>query len=1350
MASASHSLPAPTMVWTAPDADKRFDKFQETCELWFNGPLADLSDERKINYLLLWAGDEARALVKTWKLSEEAKKSLQSYWDGFQKFVKPRSNYRIARYNLRSCRQGANETIDQFVRRIQTLVQECSYGAEHEETHTVDALIFGVNSPKVQSRLLQEDQAITLDKALTIARTIEITRDHMTALQNSQQVDSSIHTVRSSTKQRGHGATHHRQKNAPTAAHKNARKSQPTMNTCQRCGSQRCDSRNCPAIQSDCRKCGKHGHWEKVCRSRDARKQRPQKHHSRTHVREMHAEEQDSDNENIYFETLHINTLHSDDDDKQAIVMLDLSYNHSRKPLRCKLDTGADTNILPVAHFKGFLGNGKSQENFVSKLKPSKVRIVAYGGSTVRHYGTCEVKINHRGRTEYTTAHVTDTTGPVIIGLPTCRRLGLVTLHYSLSESPVDASSGHKITSRSQLLRDYNDVFTGIGCLDEECHIETDPSVTPIIHPPRRVPYALRDSLKSELDSLVDKGIIRPVTQPTDWVNSYVCVTKRDGRIRLCIDPKHLNKAIKRPHYPTPVFEDVASRLQGAKWFTKLDARSGYWNIKLDNESALLTTFSTPFGRYCYNRLPIRLKLSSDIFQIKMDKIFGSITNVFGIADDIIVAGWSDDGSDHDDALTRVLECARKNNVKFNDDKLVFRQKQLPFFGHIIGEDGVSPDPEKVAAINAMKQPSDVKGLQSFLGMVNYLHRYSPRLSELTAPLRDLCKQSSEFVWNDEHTRAFNAVKKEICSTQNMPYYDPKKPLTLQVDASGRGRGCALIQENGPVAYASKSLTGAETRYSNIERELLGIVYSLERFHEYVYGRHVTIETDHKPLVSIAQKDVNNMPPRLARMMLRIQRYDFTLVYVTGKNVPIADALSRVSPIDGDVIDGLDITVHEMHSYVNASPTALSQVRDATSADATMALLRETIANGWPETRSECPETLAPYWTFRDELGVEDGVVLKGTRIVIPTTLRNSVLEKIHYAHQGMEKCKLRAKSSVYWPNMNKDIENTVSKCATCQQHQPAQIKEPLVNHDVPPHAWHTLSTDLFYWEQSTYLLVVDNYSKFPVVKKMTTTTSKAVIKLMKSIFDEHGLPVKVISDNGPQYSSDEFLRFARDYNFTHVTSSPHHPQSNGLVERNVRTIKSLFTKCRETGADPHLAMICLRSTPIDHNTPSPCELLNGRVYRSLLPAKQKIHSHHNDNLQKRQDAANKSWRGSRQLQPLHADQDVRVRHPTSKIWVPGRVINNASTPRSYIVQTGEGVYRRNRKHLRTTAESFGDLNGDTHDITPHSATASTPSDDQSSRDSECVSPAAAPVSEDAPTLRRSQRTTRPPVRMNL
>ena len=256
MASASHCLPAPLMVCTAPDADKRFDKFQETCELWFNGPLADLYEERKINYFLLWTGDEACALVKTWKLSEEAKKNLQSYWDGFQKFVKPRSNYHTARCNLRSCRQGANETIDQFIRRIQTLVQECSYGAEHEETHTVDELIFGVNSPKVQLRLIQEDQAITLDKALTIARTIEIMRDHMSALKKSQHVDSSIHTVRSSTKQRGHGAMHQRQKNRPIVVHKNGSKSQPTMNTCQRCSSQRCDSRNCPAIQFDCRKCG--------------------------------------------------------------------------------------------------------------------------------------------------------------------------------------------------------------------------------------------------------------------------------------------------------------------------------------------------------------------------------------------------------------------------------------------------------------------------------------------------------------------------------------------------------------------------------------------------------------------------------------------------------------------------------------------------------------------------------------------------------------------------------------------------------------------------------------------------------------------------------------------------------------------------------------------------------------------------------------------------------------------------------------------------------------------------------------------------------------------------------------
>ena len=283
-------------------------------------------------------------------------------------------------------------------------------------------------------------------------------------------------------------------------------------------------------------------------------------------------------------------------------------------------------------------------------------------------------------------------------------------------------------------------------------------------------------------------------------------------------------------------------------------------------------------------------------FKEKIDETFGDIPGVTGIADDLVITGFKEDGSDHDENLRLVLERAREKNVKFNEDKMVLKCREIPFYGHIISSKGVKPDPKKIAAIQDMAPPTSLKDLQCVLGMVNYLSRFTPRLSQLTAPLRDLCKKDSAFVWGPEHDRAFEEIKREIASTTTLKYYDPRKPLTLQVDASMRGLGAALLQDEGPIAFASKAMTGAETRYSNIEREMLGIVFGLERFHYYAYGNKITIYTDHKPLVAIVQKNLASAPPRLARMLLRIQKYDFQLCYVPGKDMALADALSRIDP----------------------------------------------------------------------------------------------------------------------------------------------------------------------------------------------------------------------------------------------------------------------------------------------------------------------------------------------------------------------------------------------------------------------------------------------------------------------
>ncbi|XP_014672357.1 PREDICTED: uncharacterized protein K02A2.6-like, partial [Priapulus caudatus] len=289
-------------------------------------------------------------------------------------------------------------------------------------------------------------------------------------------------------------------------------------------------------------------------------------------------------------------------------------------------------------------------------------------------------------------------------------------------------------------------------------------------------------------------------------------------------------------------------------------------------------------------------------------------------------------------------------------------------------------------------------------------------------------------------------------------------------------------------------------------------------------------QTDHKLLEAIFKKHLSSAPPRISRMMLRVQKYDVEIKYVPGKDIPLADALSRISP---------------------------------------------------------CP----------------DGIVLKGTRIVIPAALQLAVLEQLHYAHQGAEKCKLRAKGSVFWANISKDIEEMVKDCPPCQHNQKANMKEPLMPHDVPPRPWHTLGSDLFFWNNSSYLLVSDYYSKFPLVRKLNNIRSDTTIAHMKSIFEEYGIPSKLVTGNDTQFTSALFQKFSETYGFDHVTTSPYYPQANGFIERTVQTVKALLQKCKESNTDPHMAMLCLRSTPLQDNIHSPAELLNSRVYQTNLPA---------------------------------------------------------------------------------------------------------------------------------------------------
>ena len=537
-------------------------------------------------------------------------------------------------------------------------------------------------------------------------------------------------------------------------------------------------------------------------------------------------------------------------------------------------------------------------------------------------------------------------------------------------------------------------------------------------------------------------------------------------------------------------------------------------------------------------------------------------------------------------------------------------------------------------------------------------------------------------------------MKDVLTQAPVLAYYDLSKDLTLQVDASKFGLGAVLFQEGRIVACASKSLTSSEINYAQIEKEMFAILFGCKRFHQYVYGRHITVESDHKPLESIVKKPLGQAPARLQRMMLQLQNYDMTVKHVPGKDIPVADTLSRKFMPDTfpNLSEGMDVQVHTVMSNLQFSSNKLDEIKRSTDSDPQLSTLRNVILQGWPELRNKCPTEILDFWTFRDELTVMDSIVFKGQRVVIPKSMRNAILEKIHSGHMGIEKSCQRARDILFWPKMTKDITDLVSNCHICLETRNSNPKEPLQSHQIPDRPWQVVASDLFTWDDHDFVLVVDYYSRFFEVGKLTSTRSSTVIAKLKGFFARHGIPEKLVSDNGPQYSAQGFSEFAEEWDFIHETSSPHFPQSNGLAEKTVQTIKHIFSKAKADNRDPYVGILEYRTSPLECGS-SPSQLLMSRRLRSILPTthqqlKPSIASHAQARVKMQVNRMRQKRYydpGSKPLKPLHISETVRIRR--KKLWEPAEVINQHDS-RSYSVRTLDGaIYRRNRRHLLKTLE---------------------------------------------------------------
>ena len=414
----------------------------------------------------------------------------------------------------------------------------------------------------------------------------------------------------------------------------------------------------------------------------------------------------------------------------------------------------------------------------------------------------------------------------------------------------------------------------------------------------------------------------------------------------------------------------------------------------------------------------------------------------------------------------------------------------------------------------------------------------------------------------------------------------------------------------------------------------------------------------------------------------------------------IADTLSRAYlPETSETEENLEVLrFHEELENINmvqnlpVSDEAKNAIRVETSKDEDLQALVKAVQKGWPEMKAALPAPVKPYFQLRDELSVQDGVLFRGNRVIIPRSMRADTLKKIHQSHIGINGCLRRARECLYWPSMSAEVKNYISRCTTCRSLDQRQQKETIKFHDVPSRPWAKVGADLCSLNGKDYLVTVDYYSIFAEVDRLSKTTSKSVIKRLKQHFARHGIPDTLITDYGPQFSCQQFREFAEEWQFCHTTSSPGYPQANGKAESAVKTVKRLLKRAFRSGSDPWLALLAVRNTPTEAMQASPAQLLFSRA-KTLLPSTdQLLQPHILADIEHRQKTAKAKQataynQTAKDLKELSKGQTVRMQPIKGKEWKKA-VVSRVLLHRSYEVTAGDGsVYRRNRRHLRCSNE---------------------------------------------------------------
>lgn len=1260
----------------------------------------DIKDEKRAAIMLTRLDEDAYKLIKNLCTPEKpATKSYEELKKLTSEHLAPKPSEVMERCRFNQARQEAQESVAEFAARLKKLSLHCKF--KELATACRDQFVCGIRDQETRIALFKIDK-LTFDDALKEAQAREsAVKNALISLKTLDSKSTRNEVFQLKTGNTGKGASKQLNK------HSSNKQRQGSDIKCYCCGRSNHKANECRLRHLKCNYCQKKGHIEAACRVKAAKPEvkflsEQRASNDETSQNDQQNEKRRSENQdnrmtsaekNLYYSDFYVVRESNVNNEVNMCERADpmfINIEVDERLIAMELDSGTYYTVISEKDKNVYFPNYKVETtcNVLRGYDDRAYRIVGE---------LSKLKVTFLGVTKILNCYVMPGAGPPLIGRQWLKALGgwpLDRLIAKINEANRVFKLEH-IDVKEFITNKYDLLFDSSPGLynKSEVKLYLKENVKPVALKARHVPHALKPLIEEEIERLIKLGHVERV-ETSEWATPIVPIIKGNGKVRICGDFKlTINPFMIINKYPLHQIDDIFATLQGGELFSQLDLSHAYMQFAVDKKSRELLTITTHVGLLRYRKMGEGVASGPGIFQQKIDECLAGIPGVIAYLDNIYVTGRNTE--EHIDRLERVCERLKECNLRLNKDKSEFMKDRIEVLGFVINKNGLHKAKSKVRAMVEAPKPTNTKEVASFLGLVNFYARFLKDRACKLQPLYD-CANSKTFEWNEACEKAFGWVKQELISPRVLAHYDSEKQIVLACDASAYGLSAVLshVYEDGterPIAYASKKIPKKEMNRSVIDKEASAIVFGFKRFYDFVYGREIILRTDHKPLQFLFGPK-NGIPltaaSRLQRWAYYLSGFNYKIQHIKSEENGNCDALSRLPVEDNtDIFDSELTPLYYIEQGINTIDWKIIQAE--TMRDEVLKKIVLYVKAGWPNTISDKERKFA---NKKNELTLENDCLFWGYRIVIPETLRPTILKELHLSHMGVVKIKMFARSYVWWPGIDNDIETLVKTCKVCSEMQKNPGKTILTPWPWPEKAWSRIHLDfLGPFMGRMFLVIIDAHSKWPeVIDFKQNTKTYRVIEECEKLFARHGLPMHVVTDNGPQFASAEFKEFLTAHGIAHSFSPPYHPATNGAAENFVGTFKDKTEKIMKGGESLENAinifLFDYRSCPHCTTGKSPAWLLYKRELRTRLDLLRPIQT--GKIVEKNQRAQTNAYRGSRKIEFAPGDNVMVSNHSVDKTKrVPG-VIDTQLSPVTFKVEVAPGVTYKRHKNQLVSADS--------------------------------------------------------------